>query len=957
MALLGTIGVKLKAQTATFERDMKRVTTGLEKNRATLAAVGLAAGAMSAALVLAGRKAIGTFAKFEKGMARVGAITGETGASFNKLSGFARKMAKTTEFSATQVADGMGFMAQAGFEVDLIYSALPSVLELSSAGMIDVGRAADITTNIVTGMGLATEDLASANDVLIAAMTGANTDLNQLGEAFKFVGPVAKAAGVSFEEATTAISLMSNAGIQGSLAGTALRGMMTRLLNPSTEAAVRLRELGVNAVTSSGQMKPLREIIAQLGASSATAGDLMAIFGQRAGPGVAALIDQGVEAFDKFTLRLKESAGIAGGIARRQLATFAGQVKILQSNVEEAEISLGQALVPALTLMNRIVLTVVDAFNNLSKETKSWIANVGLGLAVLSGLVAALSSILIAIPFIVSGFAAIGITSIAAFGPILLVIAAVAAGIGGIILIIGAMRQAWEGDLFGMKTFALDAWDAIKRAWDVVVDGILGAVDSLKASFKDLAESFTFLIDASKGGVTAPVAPAPEEDVGTVGVAPEQSANETILGGLIKNITGTFGEGIDFITDMLKKAGFELKGFGSKVKNAAKDVNKAIDAATESLIGLGDMFILPANALADAMSKARGPIEREGDVMVAAWRRAGEASITVDRTMKKIADGGMSTQQEMTRLNAAMLRGAKQSIENLKALKDVVLNAMGEVGKIIASTVEGFSKGGIFGAIVAVIGEILSRLESFKRFGEMFDKSLFNALERLNPLIESLSPLIEAFILMHDLLTELVFTVLPIQEAFAALGKVFGAITDAIRFVIEKIVGAVADLLESLGFKGKARRLRKFIDPDLLPTESEALANLAQAAASQREEVPAALNELTDAVRPLPDLFSDLAKSAESLNAELTNVPAGFKVALARFRAADPENIATLQRIDRPQQRGQMADVRIGTVNISGVNDPQTLWDGLKKVIEQDNFNRTGTPNSAGGTFSVPQPG
>lgn len=91
-----------------------------------------------------------------------------------------------------------------------------------------------------------------AIDVMAKAMTTANTDLTMLGDAFKFVGPMAKTAGVSLEEITAAIQLLSNAGIQGEMGGTTLRGMLLSLTSPSSEAKRELDRLGVSVVDSAG---------------------------------------------------------------------------------------------------------------------------------------------------------------------------------------------------------------------------------------------------------------------------------------------------------------------------------------------------------------------------------------------------------------------------------------------------------------------------------------------------------------------------------------------------------------------------------------------------------------------------------------------------------------------------------------------------------------------------------
>ena len=108
-------------------------------------------------------------------------------------------------------------------------SALPNVLNLATAGSLELSNAADIVTNVMSGFGISADDVGKATDVLVTGFTSANTDFQQLGEAFTYAGPVAKAAGLGFEETSATLALLGNAGIQASMAGTTLRGAITRL--------------------------------------------------------------------------------------------------------------------------------------------------------------------------------------------------------------------------------------------------------------------------------------------------------------------------------------------------------------------------------------------------------------------------------------------------------------------------------------------------------------------------------------------------------------------------------------------------------------------------------------------------------------------------------------------------------------------------------------------------------
>ena len=130
---------------------------------------------------------VGKAREFESQMKRVQSITNASGADFKKLEGLAKSMGASTAFSASEAAEGIQFLGMAGFDANDIMSALPQTLLLASAGSMDLGRAADIASNILSGMRLETEDLDKVVNTLAITATSSNTDVGQLGDAFKFV--------------------------------------------------------------------------------------------------------------------------------------------------------------------------------------------------------------------------------------------------------------------------------------------------------------------------------------------------------------------------------------------------------------------------------------------------------------------------------------------------------------------------------------------------------------------------------------------------------------------------------------------------------------------------------------------------------------------------------------------------------------------------------------------------
>jgi TP901 family phage tail tape measure protein len=294
---------------------------------------------------------ISAAADFETAMNRVVALSSATGEQFDALSQQARELGRTTQFTASEAADAMGFLAMAGFGANEILGAMPGTLQLASSAQMDLARAADIVSNVLTGYGKDVSELAHVNDVLVKAFTSANTDLEQLAEAMKYAGPVASAAGVQFEQAAAALALMGNAGIQGSMAGTSLRGAMTRILNPTKQVSEAMNEAGLSFTDSAGRLLPLDAIIQQLEPHADDAGLMMRLFGQRAGPAMAALVGQGSEALRELQGELENSGGTAQRISEVQMSGFNGQMKAFRSAVEGMNIAIGSALLPALTSM------------------------------------------------------------------------------------------------------------------------------------------------------------------------------------------------------------------------------------------------------------------------------------------------------------------------------------------------------------------------------------------------------------------------------------------------------------------------------------------------------------------------------------------------------------------------------------------------------------------------------
>jgi TP901 family phage tail tape measure protein len=329
-------------------------------------------------LVALGTGALITAGNFEAGMNKVRAITGGTEADIKQLSDQAKELGSSTKFSATEAANAMSFLGMAGFDTNQILGAMPGTLQLAAAANMGLAEAADITSNVLSGFGIEVDQLGSVNDALVKTLTRTNTDLSQLGQAFKFVGPVAKGAGIEFNEVAAAIGLLGNAGIQAGMAGTSLRGAITALLNPSKQVSGIMQSLGLNVKDANGELLPLNEIIEQLEVSGASTGEMMQIFGQRAGPAMMALVEQGSEALRGLTEELDNSGGTAENIANIQMEGLNGAMTELKSAVEGFMIALGESgLLKAMTGFTKFLSTTVRALGNMNPVFLTTVTIVG----------------------------------------------------------------------------------------------------------------------------------------------------------------------------------------------------------------------------------------------------------------------------------------------------------------------------------------------------------------------------------------------------------------------------------------------------------------------------------------------------------------------------------------------------------------------------------------------------
>lgn len=294
----------------------------------------------------AARYAIKTGMDFEAGMSQVEATSGATADEMELLTAEAMRIGEVTKFSASEAAEGLNYMAMAGWKSDQMLAGLEGMANLAAAANTDLGTASDIVTDTLTAMGYAAGDSARLADVMAAAASNANTNVEMMGYTFKYAAPVAGSLGYSMEDLAVATGLMANAGIKGEQAGTTLRAGLTNLIKPTEQMATYMEQYGITVTNSDGTVKSLSETMAilrdKLGGlpEAEQAAAAAAIFGKEAMSGWLAVINTSDEDFAKLNTAIYDSEGAAKQMAATMQDNLKGDVEELGGAVDTLAIKI-----------------------------------------------------------------------------------------------------------------------------------------------------------------------------------------------------------------------------------------------------------------------------------------------------------------------------------------------------------------------------------------------------------------------------------------------------------------------------------------------------------------------------------------------------------------------------------------------------------------------------------------
>lgn len=322
---------------------------------------------------------------FDKSMSNVAALSGATGKELQMLRDTAKEFGSTTQFSASEAADALSYMALAGWDANQSADALGGVLDLAAASQMDLAQASDMVTDYMSAFGMEAKDSAYFADILAYAQANANTTAQGLGEAYKNSAANMNAAGQDIETVTSLLAMMANQGLKGSEAGTALNAVMRDMTAKMKDGAIAIGDTQIQVMDANGNYRDMTDILLDVEAATQGMGDaekaaaLASTFTSDSIKGLNLILNAGVGNAADFEEQLRNSSGAASEMAKIMNDNLGGDLTALGSKFEGVQLALYEKFEPALR-------SGIDALSGMLDGLQWVIDNGGTIIGVITGL-------------------------------------------------------------------------------------------------------------------------------------------------------------------------------------------------------------------------------------------------------------------------------------------------------------------------------------------------------------------------------------------------------------------------------------------------------------------------------------------------------------------------------------------------------------------------------------------
>jgi archaellum component FlaC len=405
-----------------LQRELKKVGTQMKNVGRDMSTY------ITAPLAIMGGLAVKTFADFEQSMAKVKAVSGATGAEFESLNKLAKDLGISTRFTATEVSDLMLEYSKLGFSASEIEQITAATLNLALATGEDLAKSAEVAGSTLRAFGLDASQMLHVTDVMAQAFNKSALGLDDFTDSMKYVAPVAASAGVSLEEASAMLAILSNNGIKGSQAGTSLRRIITDLGSTGGNVAGAIGNLANKGLT-------LTDAMDEVGRTAQTA---------------LIVLGKGVGQIKPLTEEFTNVNGATADMAAIMDNTLQGSMLKMTNAVGGLSISFGEIMAPAIGYVAKVLSNIALKFSDLNPYMKT-------AIIIVAGLTASVGPLLFVIGSLTIAFAKLSMAQVQTTLIIVGVIATIA-------LLVTAFLYVRD-NLQAFKDFFYNAWVGIANGF------------------------------------------------------------------------------------------------------------------------------------------------------------------------------------------------------------------------------------------------------------------------------------------------------------------------------------------------------------------------------------------------------------------------------------------------------------------------------------------------------------
>lgn len=447
-------------------------------------------------VIAAGTAATKAGTDFTSAMSKLQATSGiadKTSESYKRLEKKALEMGSSTSFSCSSAAEGLTYLALAGWDVETQIERIEPVLRAAEAGGMDLARCSDLVTDSMSSASIASKDFAKYLDIVAQGQRKSNTSMEQMLEAYTIAGGMFNSLNIPLEESGALLGILANRGTKGSEAGNALISVFSNLITETGQAGAALEKMGVSLYDSTGKQKNMVEVLKEMAKKLGVTADGTSNLTEQQKQQYAAMVGgktqfdtlmkllAGVsDEYDELHSQLVNSNGALEEMAAIMKDNLGGKIDNMKSAIEGSLIEAFKALEPTLEKIVEWITETANWFSNLDEEAQKNIVTIA-GVAAAAGpLLMALGQVLIVGGNAVNLFGALktcGSGNIKMFGLLQNAIKLIS-GPAGFVALIGMLvaLMAKLGDNENKLSDLQEKWGVFGQAIGMICETMTGTV-------------------------------------------------------------------------------------------------------------------------------------------------------------------------------------------------------------------------------------------------------------------------------------------------------------------------------------------------------------------------------------------------------------------------------------------------------------------------------------------------